>query len=622
MSSDDLERLEVLRKKNADPNWVNGELYRLMYKKDLYVVAYERLKSSPGNMTPGADGSTLDEFSLGVIERIVSQMRAESFKFSRARRVHIPKANGGKRPLGIATPNDKVVQEVMRMILEAIYESPYGPSFAESSHGFRPNRGCHSALKSIRDNWSGVTWIVEGDVKAAFDNIDHELLIGCLRKRISDTRFLNLIRKALTAGYYEFRKPVNSDIGTPQGSIVSPILCNIFLHELDLFMADRIKVMETGEKRGRSLESIRAYKKLEKARREIEKLDLGSEARALKAKEVKAAKLANMQVPSGSNDGTFIRLKYVRYADDWCVGVNGPKWMAEQVRNEVRDFMKDKLGLALSMEKTHIRNAKTEEAFFLGTRINIGSTTQKVQKVVRNGKVFDKRVTGWLPQMWAPVSKLVERLRTKGFCAQDGKPLPKMSYALLDDDQIIMMYGSIIRGLLNYYSFVDNYSKLSRVLYILKYSAALTLATKHRLSLKQVFRRYGDNLVVIKNNSKGSAFGVRLPVVDDWSRQPRRFMMGEIPRPDAVMKKNWRLRTRSKLGESCVICGIEHGVQMHHVRHVRKMGDRPPTGFNRLLATLNRKQIPVCGSCHGKIHAGTYDGMRLIDLHNPFVAAR
>ncbi|MGU7776399.1 reverse transcriptase domain-containing protein [Burkholderia sp. MR1-5-21] len=622
MSSNDLQRLEALRKKNADPNWVNGELYRLMYKEDLYVVAYERLKSSPGNMTPGADGTTLDEFSLATIKNIVSQMRTESFQFSRARRVHIPKANGGKRPLGIASPKDKVVQEVMRMILEAIYESPYGPSFSEASHGFRPNRGCHTALKSIRDNWSGVSWVVEGDVKAAFDNIDHNLLIGHLKKRISDTRFLNLIRKALTAGYYEFRTPVNSDIGTPQGSIVSPILCNIFLHELDLFMIERIACTEKGEKRGRSLESIRAYKRLEKARREIERLAPRSEERALKAKEIKAAKLANMRVPSGINDGSFIRLKYVRYADDWCVGVNGPKWMAEQIRNEVRDFMKERLGLTLNMEKTHIRHAKTEEAFFLGTRIKIGSTTQKVQKVVRNGKAFDKRVTGWLPQLWAPVGKLVGKLHVKGFCGSEGEPTPKYIWVLLDDDQIVSIYGSVIRGLLNYYSFADNYAKLSRVQYILKYSAALTLATKHRLSLKQVFRKYGDSLAVFKQNSKGKTFGVSLPVVTDWSRRPSRFMIGETPSPDSILLRHSRMRTRSKLGESCAICGSDAGVQMHHVRHVRKMGDRPPKGFTRLLATLNRKQIPACGSCHAKIHAGAYDGLKLRDLHNPFAAAR
>lgn len=622
MSNNDLERLEVLRKKNADPSWINGDLYRLMYKKDLYVVAYERLKSSPGNMTPGADGATLDEFSLATIDNIIAQMRTEAFQFSRARRVHIPKANGGKRPLGIASPKDKVVQEVMRMILETIYESPYGASFADASHGFRPNRGCHTALKSIRDNWSGVTWIVEGDVKAAFDNIDHDLLIGCLKKRISDTRFLNLVRKALTAGYYEFRRPVNSDIGTPQGSIVSPILCNIFLHELDQYMVEYIARNEKGEKRGRSLESIRAYKKLEKARREIDRLEPGSEDRALKAKEVRAAKLANMKVPSGSNDGSFIRLKYVRYADDWCVGINGPKALAEQVRNQVKDFMRDKLGLTLSMEKTHIRNAKTEEAFFLGTRVKIGSTTQKVQKVIRNGKAFDKRVTGWLPQLWSPVSKLIGKLHDKGFCSREGEPVPKHAWVLLDDDQIVSIYGSVLRGLLNYYSFADNYAKLNRVQYVLKYSAALTLATKHRLSLKQVFRKYGDSLAVFKQNSKGKTYGISMPVITDWSRHPARFMIGDLPSPDTILRRHSRMRTRSKLGESCVICGSDDGVQMHHVRHIRKLGDKPPQGFNRLLATLNRKQIPACGTCHGKIHAGSYDGIRLIDLHNPFVAAR
>lgn len=622
MSYKNLERLEILRTKNADPQWVNGDLYRLMYRPELYVVAYERLKSTPGNMTPGADGSTLDEFSMALIERTIGEMRSEKYTFSRARRVHIPKANGKTRPLGIAPPRDKVVQEVIRLILECIYESPYGATFSGDSHGFRPDRGCHTALKSIRSEWSGVSWIVEGDVKAAFDNIDHDLLIGCLRKRISDERFLNLIRKALTAGYYEFKRPVDSDIGTPQGSIVSPILCNIFLHELDEYMADLIKRTEKGEKRKLNLEYIRASKRLEKCRREIELLPLRSVERTVKAREVRAVKQAKLAIPSSSVDGEFVRIKYVRYADDRCVGINGPKEVAERIRKEVGDFMADKLGLTLNLEKTHIRHAKTEEAFFLGTRIKIGASQQKVVSVVRNGKRFDKRVTGWLPQLWAPVPKLVSKLSSKGFCTMQGHPIPKKSWVLLDDDQIIQMYGSVLRGLLNYYSFVDNYAKLTRVQYVLKFSAAVTLAEKHRTSVRKTFQKYGDRLTVFRTTSQGEKVGVSLPLESNWERNPTRFRIGEIPSPDSLFRRHLRLRTRSKLGEHCAICGSDVDVQMHHVRHVRKMGEKSPVGFNRLLAVINRKQIPACGPCHRKIHSGQYDGIRLNQLYDPALAVR
>ena len=238
MGDNVLTRLEALRKVNCDPTWVNRDLYRLLYKPSLYILAYERIKSSPGNMTPGNDRQTLDGFSMRAIENVVSEMRKESFRFSRARRVMILKPNGGKRPLGISPPREKVVQEAIRIILESIYDSPYGSSLSDLSFGFRRGMGPHSALKHIDNNWSGTTWFVERDIKGCFDNIDHHRLVEILGKRIKDQRFLNLIWKALTAGYLEFRVPVNSIAGTPQGCIISPILANIYMHELDVFVAE------------------------------------------------------------------------------------------------------------------------------------------------------------------------------------------------------------------------------------------------------------------------------------------------------------------------------------------------------------------------------------------------
>lgn len=621
MSYKDLERLEVLRKKNVDPTWVNDDLYRLMYRPDFYVVAYERLKSKPGNMTPGADGTTIDGFSMETIEKIISQMRDESFGFSRARRVQIPKAKGGTRPLGIATPRDKVVQEVIRLILEAIYDSPYGPSFSDNSHGFRSYRSCHSALKSIRNTWNGVTWIVEGDVKAAFDNIDHETLIGTLRKRISDERFLNLIWKALTAGYYEFKKPINSIVGTPQGSIVSPILCNVFLHELDKFSEGLIAKYETGSAPKRNPEYRRITARVERIRKEMGANALRSETRQNLALQLKTTSVELRQTNPVVNNGQYIRLKYVRYADDWCMGVNGPVEIAEKIRNEISEFMSKTLKLELNMEKTHIRHAKSEEAFFLGTRIRVGSETPRVSRVLRHGKTFLKRNAGWTPVMMAPVNKLVERLHLKGVCDKAGNPVAKYAWATLDDDQIVDMYSSVWRGLANYYSFVDNLGTMTRVQYILKYSAAKTLAMKHRSSVRKVFLKHGDSLRVRKETSKGKLATTQFFLLKEWSKNPNAFSIGLMETPDEIFRRHQRLRTRSKLGEDCVVCGSTENIHMHHTRSIRTIGVKV-TGFNRLLAKINRKQIPVCIDCHKKIHNGEYDGMSLTDLSNPEVAMR
>jgi retron-type reverse transcriptase len=240
-------RLEAIRRRNAERTWINSDLYRLLYKPDLYELVYERIKSNPGNMTAGVDDTTLDGFSFQFIEGIVHRLQDESFQFKPAKRILIPKANGKKRPLGIPPPTDKVVQGVIHLILEAIYDSPYGAYFHDCSHGFRPGRSCHTALRTFRDEWKGTTWIIEGDIKACFDEIDQKILLDLLRRKIADGRFLNLIGKSLKAGYLlgsECHKPV---VGSPQGSTLSPILANIYLHELDDFVLNLKKKWETGK---------------------------------------------------------------------------------------------------------------------------------------------------------------------------------------------------------------------------------------------------------------------------------------------------------------------------------------------------------------------------------------
>src|SRR5437588_3677755 len=236
MSYKTLERLERLRMLNSNRQWVNHEVYRLMYKEDLYILAYERIKSKPGNMTPGTDEETLDGFSLEAIREIIGEMKTEQFRFKPVRQEFIPKPNGKMRKLGIPCVRDKIVQEVMHMILEAIYDSPHGPYFQETSHGFRPNRSCHTALREFRGKWSAVNWIVEGDIRACFDELDHHVLVSILRQKIEDERFLNLIWKLLNAGYMALNGiKRDSLIGSPQCGIICPFVPPAYRHELNGF---------------------------------------------------------------------------------------------------------------------------------------------------------------------------------------------------------------------------------------------------------------------------------------------------------------------------------------------------------------------------------------------------
>src|ERR1700749_295647 len=199
----------------------------------MYQIAYPKLRSNTGKMTPGVNPETLDGISSEWIDEIIQSMRNESFQFKPSRRGNIPKPKGGTRPLSVAPPRDKVVQEVLRMILDAIFS----PTFSNNSHGFMAGRGCHSALKQVYMQFKGVAWVIEGDISKCFDSIDHHKLMNIIENKISDRRFTKLIWKSLRAGYFEFNEYKHTIAGTPQGSIISPTLCNIFMNQLDQFVS-------------------------------------------------------------------------------------------------------------------------------------------------------------------------------------------------------------------------------------------------------------------------------------------------------------------------------------------------------------------------------------------------
>ena len=303
-----LNQLEVLRKRNADRSWVNQDLYRLLYKPDLYEVVYEEIRSEPGNMTPGPDGITLDGFSSRTINQLVVSLQDESFQFKPARRTYIPKANGKMRPLGIPSPRDKIVQGAIRMILEAIYDSPHGPYFLNCSHGFRPDRSCHSALREFREKWTAVPWIVEGDIKSCFDEIDHHVLVQLLQRKIADGRFISLIWKALRAGYLWMKARRNTLMGTPQGSGISAILANIYLHELDCFVEQLRQNHEKGQHRRRNP----IYFEIQQRRRYL--LDTFTDKHH---PWIRSLTKQMRSLPSHDpHDPDYVRIRYLRYADD------------------------------------------------------------------------------------------------------------------------------------------------------------------------------------------------------------------------------------------------------------------------------------------------------------------
>jgi group II intron reverse transcriptase/maturase len=573
------------------------------------------MKSAPGHMTPGSDGKIIDGFSLQTIQQIIQEIRTEQFQFKPVRTVYVPKSNGKMRKLGIPSTRDKIVQEVIRMILECIYDSPRGPYFHEVSHGFRPGRSCHTALREIRGKWPATNWFLEGDISDCFGSIEHGVLIGLLRKKIRDERFLNLIWKLLRAGYLDLQEARHDSLaGTPQGGIASPILANVYLHELD----EKVEEVRARFERGKKKRKNPLYHNLGERKRRLQRKG-GAHTKAYRELVKQMRSMPAVEV----NDPNFIRVKYLRYADDWLIGICGPRTLAEQVKEELKSFLQDRLKLTLSEEKTRITHAREERAQFLGTQLFIGRGGIQRVVTINNGlsKPFKRRSTGSEILMEAPTPKLIKKLESKGFCTAKGTPTTKKAWIYLDPDQIVQLYNGMNRGLQNYYRFADNFQHFTRIQYILQYSLAKTLAAKYKCSVRRIYKRFGKTITIpIKTKDKQDR-KVTFYVNHDWKKQRNGFQIGNAKID--LLRWTITMRTRSKLGKACCVCNDPLRVEMHHVRHIRKTGGKQPTGFNAILQALNRKQLPVCRSCHQKIHRGEYDKMRLTDLaYNPYASEK
>ena len=339
------------------------QLYRQMFNKNLYLLAYGNIYSNQGAMTPGASEETADGMSEDKIDQITGLMRQERYRFTPARRVYIPKKNGKLRPLGLPSWSDKLVGEVVRLLLEAYYD----PGFSGRSHGFRRKRGCHTALREIGDTWTGTTWFIEGDISDCFGSLDHDILLGILAEKIQDQRFLRLIRNMLKAGYLEdwdYRETLS---GSPQGGVVSPILSNIYLDKLDRYVEQELIPQYT---RGARREGNREYARIAGQKRRARERGDRAAARELEKR--------LSRLPYGDPmDPGYRRLRYLRYADDHILGFIGPKAEAEEIKAKLAGFLRETLRLELSQPKTLITHARSQPARFLGYDIIVQHNNTK-----------------------------------------------------------------------------------------------------------------------------------------------------------------------------------------------------------------------------------------------------
>jgi group II intron reverse transcriptase/maturase len=442
-----------------------NELYRQMFNPELYLVAYGRIYSNQGAMTPGTTAETADGMSLGKINKIIELMRHERYRFSPVKRVLIPKKNGKLRPLGLPGWSDKLVGEVMRLLLEAYYE----PQFSGRSHGFRPERGCHTALREVANTWTGTTWLIEGDISDCFGSLDHEVMLSILAEKIHDNRFLRLLRNMLKAGYLEDWVWNATLSGAPQGGVLSPLLSNIYLHRLDTFV-EQVLVPEYN--RGTERAKNPAYRKVQKALIRARERGDRAEARSLRKR------LRSM--PSKDiHDPGYRRLRYCRYADDHLFGFAGPKSEAEEIKRRLGQFLRDELKLELSEEKTLITHARTSAARFLGYEITVQHN--------------DKAITGGQRSSNATVRLRVPAEVIKAKCApymQRGKPARRTRMMNMDDYTIVSIYGAEYRGIVQYYLLASDVYRLNRLNWAMETSMLKTLAGKHGSTVSKMAAKH------------------------------------------------------------------------------------------------------------------------------------
>lgn len=569
-------------------------LYRILFNEEMFFVAYQRIYHKPGNMTSGTDGRTIDAMSIQRIQELIAQLKDETYQPQPARRIYIPKKNGKLRPLGIPSFDDKLVQEVTRMILEVIYEG----QFSNASHGFRPKRSCHTALTAIQKTFTGVKWFIEGDIKGFFDNIDHEVMISILSKRIADDRFLRLIRKFLNSGYVEQWRFTHTYSGTPQGGIISPILANIYLDQFDKYMEEYIQRFNMGNGRQKRKEYTRLKSRIQVRRRKLALCSTEEEKTAIK-QDIDALLEKLYSTPAGDEmDKDFRRLKYVRYADDFLIGAIGSKADSEIIKANITAFMKEQLHLEMSQEKTLITNAQTP-AHFLGYDISV----RRSNAVKRNRNGIRKREFSGAVMLMVP--KEVPQKKLLGYGAmtivqRNGKDVweskARTQLVHMKKEDILMRYNAEIRGFYNYYAIANNISKVGNSFkYVMEYSMCKTLAHKLNSSVTKIKTAYqkGKDFVITFEDKKGTEH-IRVFYNEGFKCKPANIDADVDNLPQMTSMPASSLVERLKNG-ICELCGKKDTLLMHHVRKMSLLTDK--TEAERKMQDMKRKTLALCPEC-------------------------
>ena len=572
---------------------VYTRLYRYLLREDTYYLAYQKLYANNGASTKGIDRDTADGFGRRYVDKLIEELSNGTYRPKPVRRVYIRKPNGKMRPLGIPSFRDKLLQEVIRRFLEAIYE----PNFSDFSHGFRPNRSCHTALKQAQVYFTGAKWFIEGDIKGCFDNIDHDVLIKILERKIKDSKFINIIRQFLKAGYMEDWDYHKTYSGTPQGGILSPILANIYLNELDR------KIMEIKESFKQPHKRKYTYEySVMKGRRDYQKAKLKKakdedKEEILRRIEYYTKELYRIpRTPADDKD-----ISFVRYADDFIIAVKGSREDCVSIKAELAEFLTNELKLTLSEEKTLITHS-SNKARFLGYNISV----RRSQVIKQNGQGCKQRTLNNKVELTIPFDKIEKFMFERGIIRQTEadkfRPLHRKGWLYLPDYVIVERYNAEMRGIFGYYRLAVNYNYLGYFRYLMEYSCYATLAGKYNSSISKIVKKY----------KKGKVWSVPYVTASGEMREKRLVTLKDCRFNDcedritvhkyAPNATNATIRARLQRGV-CELCGkkSDEPCEVHLVPSLKSLNGNEL--WEQIMLKSRRKTLVVCEECHKAIHA-------------------
>ena len=561
-----------------------------MFNPDLFLLAYGKLYRNAGAMTPGTTRETVDGMSLDKIETIITVLRQERYRWTPVRRTYIDKkGTRKKRPLGLPTWSDKLVQEVIRLVLEAYYE----PQFSDRSHGFRPGRGCHTALGEIYHQWHGTVWFIEGDISDCFGSLDHSIMVSILAEKIHDGRFLRLIGGLLRAGYLEDWRYHRTLSGAPQGGVVSPVLSNIYLDRLDTYIE---RALLPAYNQGDRRIPFRPYMRLWRRAWEREQCGDRAGGRQLRGQ--------MKTMPSRDpHDPGYRRLRYCRYADDWLLGFAGPRREAEEIKDAVGRFLHEDLKLELSPSKTLITHGRTRPARFLGYEVAV---LQADHKHDHRGHRSINAAIG----LKVPIDVILAKCSPY---LHHGEPIRRTERTVDTAFSIVAQFQAEFRGVAEYYKLAYNRHRLGQLKYVMERSLTKTLARKYRITVPQVYRRFRAVLDTEHGPRRGLQVtvdrgGGKKPLVAQWggislARDLTPTVLNDAP-PKIWSGRRSELVQRL-LADTCELCGSQHQVEVHHIRALKDLnpkGRKQPPEWVVRMASRRRKTLVVCRACHEGIH--------------------